>query len=472
MSEQNLFGSELHILNVGTPLFQKEIARQQVPCLHADWKPAAGGDPVLIDALDRLLEDPEVDEANRIAAEKIKNAHPVLVDIDQAIRVIPGMTPKTILHAGPPIAYKDMCGPMRGAIMGALMYEGLAATAEEADALAASGEITFSPCHEHHAVGPMAGIISPSMPVHVVKNITDGNCSYATVNEGLGKVLRFGANSPEVLDRLRYIQNEFMPVLKQVIALAGGVDLKNLTAQALNMGDECHNRNKAATALLIRDLLPYFLDDSIDLVGTRANGSSTGVGDNHTSRAYYLGGADDCAKVALVGHVVEHDHKGVSLARCGNDVLDSRVREGLGPRDDALVGTVTREAIKAGAGHGLALHAGIGKPAYQHVKRLVGPLGRAGAILHVGGANGNAGVKRLRDGAAPLDEVGAQRRGALLVLAVTRTLRARARALGSALAAAPLTLTASVAARARTCALVSPAVLPASTRLRRALPLA
>ena len=264
MSEQNLFGSELHILNVGTPLFQKEIARQQVPCLHVDWKPAAGGDPVLIDALDRLLEDPEVDEANRIAAEKIKNAHPVLVDIDQAIRVIPGMTPKTILHAGPPIAYKDMCGPMRGAIMGALMYEGLAATAEEADALAASGEITFSPCHEHHAVGPMAGIISPSMPVHVVKNVTDGNCSYATVNEGLGKVLRFGANSPEVLDRLRYIQNEFMPVLKQVIALAGGVDLKNLTAQALNMGDECHNRNKAATALLIRDLLPYFLDDSID----------------------------------------------------------------------------------------------------------------------------------------------------------------------------------------------------------------
>ena len=262
--EHTLFETKLNILNVGTPLFQKEIARQQVPCLHVDWKPAAGGDIKLIEALDRLLEDEQVNEANRLAVEKIKQAHPVLVDVDQAIRVIPGMTEKTILHAGPPIAYHDMCGPMRGAIMGALMYEGLAATAEEADRLAASGEITFSPCHEHHAVGPMAGVISPSMPVHVVKNVTDGNYSYATINEGLGKVLRFGANSPEVLDRLRYIEKEFAPVLKAVVALAGGVDIKNLTAQALHMGDECHNRNKAATALLIRDLLPCFLDESID----------------------------------------------------------------------------------------------------------------------------------------------------------------------------------------------------------------
>ncbi len=262
--EHTLFETQLNILNVGTPLFQKEIARQQVPCLHVDWKPAAGGDIKLIEALDRLMEDEQVDEANRLAVEKIKQAHPVLVDVEQALRAIPGMTEKTILHAGPPIAYQDMCGPMRGAIMGALMYEGLAATVEEADKLAASGEITFSPCHEHHAVGPMAGVISPSMPVHVVKNVTDGNYSYATINEGLGKVLRFGANSPEVLDRLRYIEKEFAPVLKAVVALAGGVDIKNLTAQALHMGDECHNRNKAATALLIRDLLPYFLDASID----------------------------------------------------------------------------------------------------------------------------------------------------------------------------------------------------------------
>ena len=206
--EHTLFETQLNILNVGTPLFQKEIARQQTPCLHVDWKPAAGGNIKLIEALDCLLEDEQVNEANRLAVEKIKQAHPVLVDVDQALRVIPGMTEKTILHAGPPIAYQDMCGPMRGAIMGALMYEGLADTAEEADKLAASGEIEFSPCHEHHAVGPMAGVISPSMPVHVVRNVTDGNYSYATINEGLGKVLRFGANSPEVLDRLRYIQKE------------------------------------------------------------------------------------------------------------------------------------------------------------------------------------------------------------------------------------------------------------------------
>ncbi len=129
-----------------------------------------------------------------------------------------------------------------------------------ADRLARSGEITFSPCHEHGCVGPMAGIVSPSMPVHIVENRTFGNRSYSTVNEGLGKVLRFGANSQEVLDRLRYIKEEFFPVMRSVVELAGGVDLKNLTAQGLSMGDECHNRNKATTALLLRDLLPFFME--------------------------------------------------------------------------------------------------------------------------------------------------------------------------------------------------------------------
>ena len=141
------------------------------------------------------------------------------------------------------------------------------------------------------------------------------------------------------------------------------------------------------------------------LVGTRANGSSTGVGDNHTSRAYYLGGADDCAKVALVGHVVEHDHKRVPLPRRSDDVLDGRVLEGLRPHDDALVGTVARETVEARARNNLALNAGVGKPAHESVERLVGALGRTRSVLHVGGTDGNASVKGFRNGAPPLDEV-------------------------------------------------------------------
>ena len=151
--EHTLFETQLNILNVGTPLFQKEIVRQQIPCLHVDWKPAAGGNIKLIEALDCLLEDEQVNEANRLAVEKIKQAHPVLVDVDQALRVIPGMTEKTILHAGPPIAYQDMCGPMRGAIMGALMYEGLADTAVEAEATVPQREAKPQTQQESPAAG-------------------------------------------------------------------------------------------------------------------------------------------------------------------------------------------------------------------------------------------------------------------------------------------------------------------------------
>ena len=244
---------ELKFLNVGTPLFRDELEKQRVSCAHVDWKPAAGGDIRLIEALDRLADRPEVEAANREAADRIKRSQAVWIGMDLALRAVPGMTPKTILHAGPPIAYEQMCGPMQGAVQGALLYEGLAEDAAGADRLARSGEITFSPCHEHGCVGPMAGIVSPSMPVHIVENRTFGNRSYSTVNEGLGKVLRFGANSQEVLDRLRYIKEEFFPVMRSVVELAGGVDLKNLTAQGLSMGDECHNRNKATTALLLRD---------------------------------------------------------------------------------------------------------------------------------------------------------------------------------------------------------------------------
>ncbi len=251
---------ELKFLNVGTPLFRDELEKQRVSCAHVDWKPAAGGDIRLIEALDRLADRPEVEAANREAADRIKRSQAVWIGMDLALRAVPGMTPKTILHAGPPIAYEQMCGPMQGAVQGTLLYEGLAEDAAGADRLARSGEITFSPCHEHGCVGPMAGIVSPSMPVHIVENRTFGNRSYSTVNEGLGKVLRFGANSQEVLDRLRYIKEEFFPVMRSVVELAGGVDLKNLTAQGLSMGDECHNRNKATTALLLRDLLPFFME--------------------------------------------------------------------------------------------------------------------------------------------------------------------------------------------------------------------
>ncbi len=169
-----------------------------------------------------------------------------------------------ITHSGPPITWERMCGPTRGAIMGALIYEGLAETPEQAAALAASGEIEFAPCHHYHAVGPMAGIISPSMPVFIVKNAATGHVAYATQNEGLGKVLRYGAYGPEVIRRLKWMEQTLYPALKAALEISGPIDLRSMIAQALHMGDECHNRNKAGTSLFIRTIAPALVEAVAD----------------------------------------------------------------------------------------------------------------------------------------------------------------------------------------------------------------
>ncbi len=142
---------------------------------------------------------------------------------------------------------------------------GLATTEKEAIELASSGEINFSPCHEHSAVGPMAGIVSASMPVHVVYNREFDLYAYSTINEGLGKVLRYGANSDEVIGRLKWIENTFAPVLNQALEVGTSVDIKNIIIQSLQMGDECHNRNKASTALFIREVIPSILKTNYNL---------------------------------------------------------------------------------------------------------------------------------------------------------------------------------------------------------------
>lgn len=201
----------------------------------------------------------DINAANEKVLEIIKSGQAELIDIKPARDAIPGMTENTILHAGPPITWERMCGPMKGAVIGALIYEGKAQNKEEAEKLAASGEIEFSPCHHHNAVGPMAGIVSPSMPVFVVKNKTFDNYAYCTLNEGLGKVLRYGAFSDEVIKRLKWMETVLAPALKEALALSGPIDIKGLIAQALHMGDECHNRNKAATSLFIRTIAPYLV---------------------------------------------------------------------------------------------------------------------------------------------------------------------------------------------------------------------
>jgi len=200
-----------------------------------------------------------IEAANKKVMKIILNGQPTLLDIGVAGEVIPGMTKKTILHAGPPIKWEKMSGPLRGAVIGALIYEGLAVDEKEATKLAASGEIFYDPCHHHNTVGPMAGVVSASMPVWILQNKKFGNYSYCTLNEGLGKVLRYGAYSDEVIKRLKWMENLLAPLLKQALKLHGPIDLKTMITQALQMGDEGHNRNRAGTSLLIRELAPCII---------------------------------------------------------------------------------------------------------------------------------------------------------------------------------------------------------------------
>ena len=195
--------------------------------------------------------------ANRECLRRIQESMATLVDIETARDVIPGMGERLVLHAGPPLEWNRMCGPMRGAIIGASLFEGWAKTSDEAAELAASGELQFDSCHDHSAVGPMSGIITPSMAVQVVRNETFGNQTYSTLFMGVGKVLHHGAFDSSVLDRLAWMNGELAPLLKAAIQRAGGIDIKNIIAQAVQMGDEAHNRNMAGNALFLTALFPH-----------------------------------------------------------------------------------------------------------------------------------------------------------------------------------------------------------------------
>jgi len=260
-----LFKDTLKVLNVGLAGFRDDIIAAGGQCVAIEWQPPAQGDRDAAWALARAFGDTAIDQANAIAFARFLEAHPVLVDIGVAREVIPGMASprRLILHAGPPIAWPEMCGPMRGAILGAVVLEGWADSIKAADRLVDTGKIGLEPCHHHGAVGPMAGVISPSMPVWVVENTTAGNRAYSNFNEGLGKVLRFGAHDREVVDRLRWIAGELAPTLRVALAKLAGVELKALMAQALNMGDEVHNRNAAATSLLFKQFAPALLESGV-----------------------------------------------------------------------------------------------------------------------------------------------------------------------------------------------------------------
>ncbi len=249
----DIFGQPLTVINVGLESMAQSVRAQGVPVVDVDWRPPANGVPRLRVTRSGV----DIDAANEEVVRRIKQGRPVLAGMGLARDVIPGMHDRLILHAGPPITWERMCGPQRGAVMGALIYEGIARDKQEAERIAAAGGVEFAPCHHHHAVGPMAGVVSPRMPVFILENKTFGNRAFCTQNEGLGKVLRYGGMGPEVYGRLRWMETDLYPALDWALqSMPDGIDIKSLIAQALHMGDEGHNRNRAGTSLFLRAIGP------------------------------------------------------------------------------------------------------------------------------------------------------------------------------------------------------------------------
>ena len=205
-----------------------------------------------------------IEEANQQAIERMVAGDPVLVDVIPAAKAIPALKERMILHAGPPIEWGRMCGPMRGAIMGIAVFEGWADDLADAESKAAAGEFEFHPNHHFDAVGPMTGMTTVSQSLMVVENKTFGNRAYCAINEGLGKVMRFGGNDAEVLERLRWLSDDFGPALGRALRHMNGVPLKSLVARGLTMGDEMHQRNVACSGLTLRALSPALAATSSD----------------------------------------------------------------------------------------------------------------------------------------------------------------------------------------------------------------
>lgn len=191
--------------------------------------------------------------ANREALECLTRARPLWTGVKPARDAL-GLTGRTLLHAGPPIAWDRMCGPMRGAVVAQILFERWAATPDEAQALAAAREVSFAPCHSRGAVGPMTGVISPSLPVIVVEDTVNGTAAFSYIGEGSGVQAKFGGHTPEVIARLDWIRDVLTPAFQRTLELEGPLDLATLMAQALAMGDEMHMRNAAATALQVKAL--------------------------------------------------------------------------------------------------------------------------------------------------------------------------------------------------------------------------
>jgi hypothetical protein len=204
-------------------------------------------------------------EANAEALRRLCESDPVLVDVRRGGDVVPGLSARTVLTSGPPLAWDQYTGGQRRAVIYGAIYEGLASDPEDADRKLAAGEIEVSNCHAHGCVGSVAGIYTASMPVLVVENPPFGNVGFCNLYEGAARRrLNYGVYDDDVREGLRRLEHVIAPALAAAVRRAEGIPLKPMIKRAVHMGDEVHSRNTAATTLLIRTLAPQFLELALE----------------------------------------------------------------------------------------------------------------------------------------------------------------------------------------------------------------
>ena len=247
--------ADLTVVTAGAQMFADALNSQGVATVDVAWTPPVAGTE---DALTAVMLDRRRVGANAKALTAMTSAGAALVDVRPAHAAL-DLEPGHFLHAGPPLTWDRMPGPLRGALIGAVVYEGLADTAEQAEARLDAGKFTFEPAHHRGAVGPMAGVVSSSMWMFELHDETTDHTACCSLNEGLGKVLRYGAYSPEVITRLRWMGDVLGPALQTATRVTGPIDIVAIIAQMIQMGDEGHNRNRAGTLMLLKEWLPALI---------------------------------------------------------------------------------------------------------------------------------------------------------------------------------------------------------------------
>ena len=308
---RGLLSAEPVVATAGVSLFADALTEQAVQVVQTEWQPA---NDAAREGLARVMADRRRAAANAEALARMTAAEATLVDVVPAADAL-GLERGTFLHAGPPIEWERASGPLKGALIGAVLFEGLAETPEDAERALARGDFAWEPCHHRDAVGPMAGVVSPSMWMYELADDVHGNRSWCSLNEGLGKVLRYGAYGQEVIDRLHWMNSVLGPILQQSVRASGPFDIKAILTQMLQMGDEGHNRNRAGSLMLLRELLPGMIT-----ADAPSNDIAEAVRFSGANEHFFLNlGMPACKLATLAAHGIPGSSVVTTMARNGTD---------------------------------------------------------------------------------------------------------------------------------------------------------